>query len=244
MSFPRPIGESGTRQSRWLVSVNRPRRFEVVSRSRAAGFGEPPPAAQREPPMGGSFFHMLNWSDRLSSASCRWMYSRTAASSRPTVETKYPRAQKCCPVTHHLRNRILRRDRHQHVHVVRHQVPFLNSALSTNCAASSTPNSLRTQPFRPRRPRSRARRHRGSGNRALQGARAFRTGQGDSCGEQQGLAAGRAEGALKPAPETRVRSRRDGRSASARPSPRPWRPRAGWPDPSRAYTRRSTCRCC
>ena len=78
-------------------SVNRPRRFGVVSRSRAAGFGEPPPAAQREPPMGGSFFHMLNWSDRLSSASCRWMYSRTAASSRPTVDTKYPRAQKCCP---------------------------------------------------------------------------------------------------------------------------------------------------
>lgn len=77
--------------------VNRPRRFRVVSRSRAAGFGEPPPAAQREPPFGGSSFHMFSWSTRLSSSSCRWMYSRTVASSRPTVETKYPRAQKCCP---------------------------------------------------------------------------------------------------------------------------------------------------
>ena len=34
---------------------------------------------------------------RLSSASWRWIYSRMVASSFPTVETKYPRAQKCSP---------------------------------------------------------------------------------------------------------------------------------------------------
>jgi hypothetical protein len=41
--------------------------------------------------------HRFIWSRRLSSCSCFLMYSRITASSRPTVETKYPLAQKCCP---------------------------------------------------------------------------------------------------------------------------------------------------
>jgi hypothetical protein len=45
----------------------------------------------------GGYFHIRNWSSRLSSTSWLRMYSRIAVSSRPTVDTKYPRAQKCCP---------------------------------------------------------------------------------------------------------------------------------------------------
>src|ERR1700730_1390878 len=41
--------------------------------------------------------HKFIWSQRLSSCSWFLMYSRITASSRPTVETKYPRAQKCSP---------------------------------------------------------------------------------------------------------------------------------------------------
>src|SRR5712675_3281676 len=41
--------------------------------------------------------HKFICSKRLSSCSCFLMYSRITASSRPTVETKYPLAQKCCP---------------------------------------------------------------------------------------------------------------------------------------------------
>ena len=44
------------------------------------------------------YFHNCSVSSRLSSAYCSWMYFRITASSRPTVETKYPRAQKQCPV--------------------------------------------------------------------------------------------------------------------------------------------------
>jgi hypothetical protein len=72
------------------------------------------------------------------------MYSRT--SSRPTVETKYPQAQKCCPTkfrchtgqidrafaldeADHMRNRIFRWDGNHHVNVVGHQVPLFDSAL-------------------------------------------------------------------------------------------------------------------
>ena len=47
---------------------------------------------------GGVQSNICIWSKRRSSASCRRMYSRIAVSSRPTVEAKYPRAQKCCPV--------------------------------------------------------------------------------------------------------------------------------------------------
>ena len=38
-----------------------------------------------------------SWSCRRSSSSCSRMYARITRSSRPTVDTKYPRAQKCCP---------------------------------------------------------------------------------------------------------------------------------------------------
>ena len=77
------------------------------------------------------------------------MYSRIAASSRPTVETKYPLAQKFCPTklrflspyvranwialfaldkTDHLRNRVFRWDRDHHVDVIRHEVTLLDPA--------------------------------------------------------------------------------------------------------------------
>lgn len=40
------------------------------------------------PPEGGGYsWNMINWSRRLSSSRCFWMYSRMLASSRPTVET-------------------------------------------------------------------------------------------------------------------------------------------------------------
>lgn len=71
-------------------------------------------------------------------------------SSRPTVDTKYPLAQKVLPhkiafafcvypcqmnrafafdVPHHLRYRVLRRYLYQHVYMVGHQVPFQYPAL-------------------------------------------------------------------------------------------------------------------
>src|ERR1700682_2130038 len=77
------------------------------------------------------------------------MYSRITASSRPTVETKYPLAQKCWPtklrffspvhpgqmdraftldVPDHLRDRIFRRNRDHHVNVIRHEMAFFDSA--------------------------------------------------------------------------------------------------------------------
>jgi len=49
------------------------------------------PQARLNPP------YAANWSSRASSASCLRMYSLITASSRTTVETKYPLAQKCCP---------------------------------------------------------------------------------------------------------------------------------------------------
>jgi len=50
-----------------------------------------------EPPKGGYFLRHCSFScsSRSSSSSCCRMYSRTTASSSPTVDTKYPRAQKC-----------------------------------------------------------------------------------------------------------------------------------------------------
>jgi len=47
---------------------------------------------------GGGQSNIFIWSSRRSSCSCRWMYSRITFSSRPTVDTRYPRAQKCSPV--------------------------------------------------------------------------------------------------------------------------------------------------
>ena len=48
-------------------------------------------------PPGGYFSSNRSWSCRRSSRSCSWMYARMARSSRPTVDTQEPRAQKCCP---------------------------------------------------------------------------------------------------------------------------------------------------
>ena len=42
-------------------------------------------------------YHIPSWSCLLSSFSWFWMYSRITVSSRPTVETKNPLAQKCSP---------------------------------------------------------------------------------------------------------------------------------------------------
>src|SRR4026207_640652 len=82
------------------------------------------------------------------------MYSRISFSSRPTVETKYPRAQKLSPVKFlgfpinvramwialfpfivpdHLRYRILGRNRYQHMHMVAPEVPFFYPAPSLHC---------------------------------------------------------------------------------------------------------------
>src|ERR1700761_5621539 len=78
------------------------------------------------------------------------MYSRIVASSRPTVDTKYPRPEVLPSVillplsihtrqmnralaldeSHHLRHRVLRRDRDHHVDMVRQQRTFFNPALS------------------------------------------------------------------------------------------------------------------
>ena len=72
-------------------------------------------------------------SSRCSSRSSLPMYSRITAPSRPTVDTKSPRAQKCCAlspdISHRLRHCVLRRYRDHHVHVVRHQMPFFDPAL-------------------------------------------------------------------------------------------------------------------
>src|SRR5712691_6022618 len=78
------------------------------------------------------------------------MYSRIACSSLPTVDTKYPLAQKCWPtklrfrspvdpgqvdrtlsfdVPHNLRHRIFGWDRDHHMHVIRHQMSLFNAAL-------------------------------------------------------------------------------------------------------------------
>src|SRR5712664_1284224 len=81
------------------------------------------------------------------------MYSRITASSRPTVETKYPLAQKCCPTKlrffsvytgqmdrtftldepDHLRNRVFWRNRNHHVNVIRHQMTFFDPAFLLLC---------------------------------------------------------------------------------------------------------------
>ena len=71
--------------------------IEDVSRSKrlVLGAAHERPVMRRLMAAGG--YSKFNWSRRLSSASCLRMYSRITASSRPTVDTKYPRAQKCCP---------------------------------------------------------------------------------------------------------------------------------------------------
>lgn len=71
----------------------------VNTSSRAGGLEcEPLKADCLGAACGGGQSNILIWSSRRSSCSCRWMYSRIAFSSRPTVDTKYPRAQKCSPV--------------------------------------------------------------------------------------------------------------------------------------------------
>ena len=62
---------------------------------RAATDGRLPAAFA--PPKGGAPYSNRSFSCLLSSISCSLMYLRIASSSRPTVDTKYPRAQKWCP---------------------------------------------------------------------------------------------------------------------------------------------------
>ena len=75
------------------------------------------------------------------------MYRRTSSSSNPTVETAYPRAQKCSPLKFrslpqsranngncacplqkpdHRSHRVLGGNSDTHVHMVQHQMPFEN----------------------------------------------------------------------------------------------------------------------
>ena len=49
-------------------------------------------------------FHRPSWSNRSSFFSWFRMYFRIIVSSRPTVEAKYPLAQKCCPTKLRLRS--------------------------------------------------------------------------------------------------------------------------------------------
>src|SRR5439155_18633504 len=75
----------------------------VVSRSKRL-FG----VANAAPPCWGHLtvatYQSPIWSNRLSSCSCFRMYSRTTSSSRPTVDTKNPRAQKCWPTKFRFRS--------------------------------------------------------------------------------------------------------------------------------------------
>src|SRR5438876_3186178 len=94
--------------------------------------------------------HRFSWSKRLSSCSWFRMYSRITVSSRPTVSTKYPRAQKLCPTKLRFRSPYTRAKcvalfpfmypttldtayfggiDSNHVHVIRHQMPFLDPTL-------------------------------------------------------------------------------------------------------------------
>jgi len=100
------------RQSRGLLDWGRSKRprsltrpDKTVSRSkrlRGRYRGPADLATLRWPPHIPSF--RFSRSSRWSSASCCWMYVRITASSLPTVDTKYPRAQKCCPTKLRLRS--------------------------------------------------------------------------------------------------------------------------------------------
>ena len=68
----------------------------AVSRSKRPAETWPLRGHLSHPPGGYSGFNR-SCSKRRSSRSWSWMYARIACSSRPTVDTKYPRAQKCCP---------------------------------------------------------------------------------------------------------------------------------------------------
>jgi hypothetical protein len=76
------------RQSRGLSFVSRSKRLSGVANAAPMFLGHLKVAIQR---------HRFRCSSRCSSRSWLRMYSRIIPSSRPTVETKYPRAQKCCP---------------------------------------------------------------------------------------------------------------------------------------------------
>src|SRR5438270_11142571 len=80
--------DSIPRQSRGHYGVSRSKRL----------FGDADAAPASGPPEGGGHRQRFGCSSRASSFSCRLMYSRIVSSSRPTVDTKYPLAQKCWPV--------------------------------------------------------------------------------------------------------------------------------------------------
>ena len=83
------------RQSRGIRVVSRSKRLEGVADAAPHFMGHLSVAAH---------LHRPSWSNRSSSFSWFLMYSRITASSRPTVETKYPLAQKCCPTKLRLRS--------------------------------------------------------------------------------------------------------------------------------------------
>ena len=91
---PRHAGEERNVDVRFIQGF-----LPVNTSSKAGGLEcEPLKAGCLGAACGGVQSNICIWSKRRSSASCRRMYSRIAVSSRPTVEAKYPRAQKCCPV--------------------------------------------------------------------------------------------------------------------------------------------------
>src|SRR5947209_14660645 len=81
-----------------VVSIPRQSRGHYdVSRSKRL-FGDADAAPSLGPPEGGGHRQRFSCSSRASSFSRCLMYSRIAPSFRPTVDTRYPLAQKCWPV--------------------------------------------------------------------------------------------------------------------------------------------------
>ncbi len=76
-----------------LEIVNRSKRLWVLLAEPPKGAGPVKPGATQ----GGYSLHLATCSNRLSSASGACIYRRLTASSRPTVETHYPRAQQGSP---------------------------------------------------------------------------------------------------------------------------------------------------
>ena len=87
VGYPVAVTVSIPRQSRGHWFVSRSKRLFGVANAAPSFWGHPSVAYYQRP----------SWSKRLSSSSCFRMYSRTTSSYLPTVDTKYPRAQKCCP---------------------------------------------------------------------------------------------------------------------------------------------------
>jgi hypothetical protein len=92
--------DRGVPEERIAEAVSIPRQSRGhydVSRSKRL-FGDADAAPASGPPRGGGHRQRFSCSSRASSFSCCLMYARIASSFRPTVDTKYPLAQKCWPV--------------------------------------------------------------------------------------------------------------------------------------------------